>query len=107
MNADLAKAFLLEFLPPEAQIPVAEVFSMIRENPSQVLSHGFIYTQLHYLKSDNKPLAVACANGVITGFALASCMRYPEVERMMSEYLAIRSKERGENVVNFLAKKGT
>lgn len=107
MDIELARKFILEFIPPGDQLPMNHVFEEMQRNPLMILNNGLLFTQFNYFKRDDKKLAVAAANGVVLGFALAYCMQYPEVVRMINSYLDEASKSRGENVVNFLHKKGS
>lgn len=106
MNIDLARRFVLEYLPKDAQAPVNEVFNVMKENPVMILNNGILFNQMEYFKGDNKTQAVAAANGFLSGFALAYCLKFPDIERMLQGYVDAASKSRGENVINFLSKKG-
>lgn len=105
MNLDLARRFCLDYLPPEAQAPVNEIFNQMRETPTMILANGIVFTQMSYFKNPDKILAVAATNCFLTGFALAYCMQFPEMADMIRGYIDAASKQRGENVVNFLANK--
>lgn len=105
MNLDLARRFLLEFLPEEAHAPVHDVFEGLVKNPFLVLNNGMIVTEMKHLKDDNKLVVTAAANGMITGLALAHCMERAEICKHMEMYLEEASKRKGENVINFLNRK--
>jgi hypothetical protein len=108
VNIKLLKNFMLEFLPDDAQLILNEVLNSVEEKPMMVLNNGLIWTHFQYFKNDNKALAIAAANGVVLGFALAySAHKHPEVEVELAEYLRVCGLRKGENVVNFLQKKGS
>lgn len=106
INIDLARKFFLEYLPPDAQVPVNDVFIQLKTQPLHVLNNGTIIGQMSYLKNVDPIPRVAFANGYLTGFAMAISMQYPEVEQMMQNYLENEARARGNNVIGFLAKKG-
>lgn len=105
MDLELARRFLLEFLPSDGQIPINDVIQTLKVNPGLILNNGLLFNHLNYFKCDNKQIAVAAANGVLCGIALAYGTKFPEVSKMMEDYLETAQKSRGENVVNFLQKK--
>lgn len=108
MTIDLVRKFLLEYLPADAQNPVNDVFNSLKGNPIEILTNGLVFNQMKYFKEAGKPLAIAATNGFLTGFALGYAMtKYPEIQKMLEVYISTAEKDRGENVINFLAKKGT
>lgn len=106
MDLDLARRFMLEYLPAEAQIEVDEIWRQMKSCPHMLLHNGVLFNRMQYLSQPDKKLAIAMTNGMLTGFVLAYSLKFPEVATMLEHYLDHAAKERGENVVNFLAKKG-
>jgi hypothetical protein len=81
---------------------VAAVFEAMKKDPRAILSSSLFHTQLRMFRASSEAVASSAATGVVLGFALAYCMKYPEVSDMMKSFLNDKSKERGENVVGFL-----
>lgn len=106
MDIEIARKFLLNYLPSDAQSPVNDVFNSMKESPLTILNNGLLFNHMTYFKSENKPVAIAAVNGIITGFALSHCLRFPEFSKILEEFSEAMSKSKGENVISFLEKKG-
>lgn len=106
MDLELARKFILELLPPEAHIPIDDVFKAISQNPLLILNNSILHNQINYFKSPEKATSIAAANGVICGFALSQSMKNPEVCKMIKEYLEQAARSKGENVVSLIQRKG-
>lgn len=107
MNFPLLKNFMLEFLPDDAQLVLNEVLNALEEQPLILLNNSLLWNHTRYFKGDDKKLAICAANGMVLGFALAYAVhKYPAIEKELEAYIADSAKRRGENVVNFLQKKG-
>ena len=106
MNLNLARKFLLDYLPPDGQLPVNEIFDKLKSDPVLVLNNGLIFNHFEYFKNLNKQIAVASVNGVICGFALAYVMQIdPSVEAQLEEHCQAAARIKGDNVINFLQKR--
>lgn len=106
MDLDLARKFLLEFLPPDAQVPVNDVFNELKTKPLSILQNGTLIGFTSYFQHESQLARASYINGFLTGFALAHCMeKHPEVAQMINHYLEHTKKAKGENVVSFLARK--
>lgn len=109
MNIKLLRQFIMEYLPedPEAQFVLNDVFNELERNPTFILNNALLWNHFKYFKDSDRTKSVCAANGVVLGFALAySVYKYPELEKDITAYLEASAKRRGENVVNFLQRKG-
>lgn len=96
---------MLALLPSDGEIPIQDLFERMKQDPLLTLYQGFIFAQVQHLKSENKALSIACANGMLVGIALGYCSQAPEFQNHLEEYLVELAKARGGNVVQFLGQK--
>lgn len=110
MNIALLKKFMLEFIPDDAQAQfvINDIFNTLEKEPALVLNNSLMWTHMNYFKSPNRHMSVCAANGMILGFALSYALyKYPHLEKELEQYIVANGKVRGENVINFLQKKGS
>jgi hypothetical protein len=101
-DLELLRQYLTTYLPPEAHITMAKLFDELLENPLKFLSSGMIYTHCSVFKDPNQEVGTAAANGILLGVALAICMKYPIVKKLLTDSIEMGAKANGENVVNFI-----
>lgn len=106
VDLNLLEKFLLSILPDDAKNPLIDTFLQIREN--RLNSFGTSLGRARsVLESDDleQPYKFFFVNGVITGILIASFATTKEDKQMFENYLEQHSRNLGENVVDFTAKR--
>lgn len=104
-DLELAKKFMLEFLPPEAQVPVMDIFTCLGQNPTEILQNGLLYTRMSHSHNPDRKFAVCAIDSFCAGFSLGYTLHVPECSQMLKHYLEHREKEKGGNVVTLVNKR--
>lgn len=107
MKLELIEKFLLALAPPAAQAPIHSMFSGMQTAPVQVVVHGLGFLS-DAIKKEGTPEGAAAINGLLLGIALVhGSQTSPDLIRVMENYLDLRIKEKGENVINFFQVKAS
>lgn len=107
IDVELARKFILQYIPPEGAIQMNDILNCIKQDPILILRNGLMFTNLEYIKSDEPRVSPAAAAGLTTGFALAYCMQFPEFVENLKSAVELGKRNEGENVVSFLERKKT
>lgn len=105
MNIDLARRFMLQYVPADGQSQVNDIWNFMKTNPEQLLQNAIVFVQMEFIRSNEPKVSQAAASAFTAGFALAYCLKFPEVERLLTEACERHEKALGANVENFLAHK--
>lgn len=109
IDLDLARQFLLDYLPQEkgkVVTPLNEYFDAIKTEPDRILGNCLLWNRTFVFPDTDPRRTLICANGVLTGFALALHLSTAAGKERIQSCIEAAKKERGENVVSFLEKKG-
>ena len=101
MKIEKIRNFILEISPEHLKVPVDKAFEIYAQDPV-----GYTATYINHMIEDmlaydeHKRHLV---NGFLTGVFMANSGM--DLEKMLEQFLEVRSKDRGENVINFFKRR--
>lgn len=105
IDIDLARRYMLFYLPADGQACVNDVWNFMKTNPMDLLQNALLNTQLSAIKSDTPGISAAAAQGVVTGFALAYCLSRDGFRDVLLKVVEDGERIKGEHVIDFTSRR--
>lgn len=106
VDLKLLEKFLLSIVPDDAKNPIIDTFGQMREN--RLSSFGVSLGRARQVLESTEletPHKFFFVNGIVAGILIASFATTKEDKQMFENYLEQHSRNLGENIVDFSAKR--
>lgn len=98
MDLILLEKFIIELSHPTTKPAIRNFFNNLTINPSELFVAGIPRTSYLMGLEPNTSDFVHC---MLFGIALTASSRDPEMVKQLTNYLEYKSRERGENIIDF------
>ena len=104
VDLKILEQFMLELCHENAKPAINSCFEGLRDHPvPNTLS--FLHQMGSAIKDGQTTESWACVNGLLVGISLAATSRNPHMLHIITDFLELQRKKKGENVVDFFQAK--